>query len=148
MFGINVGRKKSLELFLMKTRQSLFQYLFSWDKHVQYIKVPDEWGDPIPCCFWSVFDLCKIINERLAEQETVGMMLRMTTTFPKFHWALWPKKIGWDSKIFGYIYTAITQKVFIAYFIIVAEYTQNHLWILKIFWANPLCKYWLIELFI
>ena len=38
----------------------------------------------------SVFAL----NDSSAEQETAGITLRMTTTFPKFQWALWPKKIG------------------------------------------------------
>ena len=96
----------------MKTHQSLLQYLLCWHKHVQYITVPDDWSDPISWCFWSVLGLCKILIDRSAEQETVGMTLRMTKTFPKFDRALWPKKIGQDNKIFGYIYTEITQTMF------------------------------------
>ena len=92
----------------MKTHQSLFQYLLYWNKHVQHISVPDDWGDPTPWCFSSVSRLCKILHDRSAEQETVGMTLRMTTTFPKFQRILWPKKIGWEIKFFGYIFTEIT----------------------------------------
>ena len=54
----------------MKTHQSLFQYLLCSHKHVQYITVPDG--------------LHKSHNDRSAEQETVDMTLRMTTTSPKF----------------------------------------------------------------
>ena len=68
--------------------------------------------EAISWCFWSVLDLCKILNDRSAEQETVGMTLRMTTTFPKFQRALRPKKIGLGNKIFGHICTEITQFYF------------------------------------
>ena len=94
----------------MKTHQSLLQYLLYWYKHVQYITVPDDWSNPIPWCFWSIFGLCKIFNDRSVEQETVGMTPRMATTFPKFQRDLWPKKI------FGYIYTKITQIMFFRIF--------------------------------
>ena len=46
------------------------------------------------------------------ERETVGMTLRMTTTFSKFQRALWPKEVGWGKKIFGYIYTKIAHNFF------------------------------------
>ena len=59
-------------------------------------------------CFQSL----KILNDRSAEQETAGMTLRITTPFPKFQRALWPKKIGSGNKIFGYIQTEITYTIF------------------------------------
>ena len=96
----------------MKIHQSLFQYLLCWQNHVQYIIVTDGWGDPIPWSFWSVFSHWKILNDCPAEQETAGMMLIITTPFPKFQPALWPKKIGSGNKIFGYIQTEITYTIF------------------------------------
>ena len=96
----------------MKIHQSLFQYLLCWHNHVQYIIVTDGWGDPIPWWFWSVFSHWKILNDCPAEQETAGMMLIITTPFPKFQPALWPKKIGSGNKIFGYIQTEITCTIF------------------------------------
>ena len=39
-----------------------------------------------------VFSLSETLNDRSAEQETVGMILRMTTTFPKFQRAVLPQK--------------------------------------------------------
>ena len=41
-----------------------------------------------------VFGLCKTLNDRSAEPETVGMTLKITKTFPKLQWALLPKEIG------------------------------------------------------
>ena len=120
----------------MKIHQSVFQYLLCWHKHVQYIGVPDDGGDPIPWCFWSVFDLCEILNDRSAKQETVGVTLRITTTFPKFKRALWPKKFGWDNKVFGYIYTEITQTIF---FRIIYQSSRPYLKPSASF-ANILCK--------
>ena len=46
----SVGKRTWNDLFLMKTHQSLFQYLLYWHKHVQNLIVPDDWGDPAP---WS-----------------------------------------------------------------------------------------------
>ena len=76
----------------MKTHQLSLQYLLCWHKRVQYITIPDDWGDPTPWSFWSVFGLHKSLNSRSAELETVYMTLRMTTFSPKFQRALWPKK--------------------------------------------------------
>lgn len=39
------------------------------------------------------FDLCKTLNDRSVEEETAGITLKMTTTFPKFQLPLFPKKI-------------------------------------------------------
>ena len=51
-----------------------------------------------------VFGLRKTLNGCSAEQETVGMTLRMTTTFSKFQGALSPKNLDetiilWDTFI-------------------------------------------------
>ena len=108
----------------MKIHQTLFQYLLRWHKHAQYIAVPDDWGNLIPRCFSSVFGLCKILNDRSAEQETVDMVLRTTTNFPKFQRALWPKKIGWDSIFIPYTYFIIVS----ANFANILE--ESSLWIL------------------
>ena len=89
---------------------------------------------PIPSCFWYVAGLHKSLNVCSAEQETVVMTLKMTATFPKFQRAIWPKKIEWDNKIFGYIYTYIIQ-CFFAYFIIVAH-TANLAYSGRILFAN------------
>ena len=40
------------------------------------------------------FDLRKSLKDFSAEQETVGVTLRLTAVFPKLHCALSPKKIG------------------------------------------------------
>ena len=82
--------------------------------------MPDDWGIPIPWYFWSVSALCEILNDRLANQETVGM----TTTFTKFQRALWPKKIGWNNKVFGYIYTKI-QFIFRIFYHRCREYLKS-----------------------
>ena len=65
----------------------------------------DDGGDPALWCFWSTLGLRKTLNDHLAE----GMTLTMTTNFPKFQHTLWPKKIGWNNKIFGYVYTEVTR---------------------------------------
>ena len=58
-----------------------------------------------------VFDLCKTRNDCSREEETVGTMLRMTTTFLKLQRALSPKKIGWHNITLRYIYTEMTQAI-------------------------------------
>ena len=83
-----------------------------------------------------VFGLRKTLNDCSAEEETVGVTLKMTTTLPKF------QRAKRSYSIYFFIY------FFSAYFTIVAQNTSKHQRILQIFWANPLRKYWQIELFI
>ena len=84
----------------MKTHQSLFQYLLFWHKHVQYMVVPDDWGDPIPWCFWSIFGLWPFSRTRNSWYNTEN-----DNNFPKS-----------QRVIFGYIYTKITQTIFFRVF--------------------------------
>ena len=113
-FSLRIGWKKKLERpILTKTHQSLFQNLLCWHKHVQSTIVPAVWDDPaLIILLRFVFDFDKTLNDRSVEQEAVGMMLRMTMTFPKFHRAFSPRNIGWHNNTVEYVYTEITQTIF------------------------------------
>ena len=72
---------------------------------------PAPWSCPM-ILLRFVFGFCKTLKDRSAEKETVGMTLRMMTTFPKFQWTISSKKFEWDNNTLGYINTEITQAIF------------------------------------
>ena len=81
--------------------------------YIQYIIVPDDWGDPAP---WFVFGFRKTLYDCSTEQKAVGATLRMTKTFPKLQRLFRRKDMNstillWDTlngnitgNFFSYIY--------------------------------------------
>ena len=108
-----IGKRTWNDLFLVKTLQSLFQYLVCWHKYAQYIILPDDWGNPDPWYFWELFSV--FIKHWMTIQQNNKQLVwrwKWRQVSQNSSGLFRQKKIGWDNINLRYIYIEITQAIY------------------------------------